>query len=246
MLQIGWFPSCWSKLAFLLPRLVCDWTRDGEIDVSRLDAAGPEQLSSTPHSWTTGPELDASRLDPSRGGKECWTGMLSLSLSLSLSPLLSVRDSLLTLKFLAFWLNIYFVWCFDVLTAECWPCGVLVLVSGPSGPCEVVLGLVKRSMTFFFFPWIGLVSALPCDKPLVCYFLFIWTIYFSFWHFFVLYILKFEIKIQKVPTLNRIPGSTLLDDKTLSIYIINSSYLMILGSDKGTKIFTRVTPHTCL
>jgi hypothetical protein len=31
--------------------------------------------------------------------------------------------------------------------------------------------------------------------------------YFGFWPFFVLYILKFEIKIQKVPTLNGIPGS---------------------------------------
>jgi hypothetical protein len=37
-----------------------------------------------------------------------------------------------------------------VLTVECWPCGVLVLVSGPSGPCEVVPGL-KWSVTFFFF-----------------------------------------------------------------------------------------------
>ena len=45
------------------------------------------------------------------------------------------------------------------------------------------------------------------DKPLVCYFLFIWTIYFGFWPFFVLYILKFEIKIQKVSTLNGIPES---------------------------------------
>jgi hypothetical protein len=37
-----------------------------------------------------------------------------------------------------------------VLSAECWPCGVLVLVSGPSGPCEVVPRL-KWSVTFFFF-----------------------------------------------------------------------------------------------
>jgi hypothetical protein len=29
-------------------------------------------------------------------------------------------------------------------------CGVLVLVSGPSGPCEVIPGL-KWSVTFFFF-----------------------------------------------------------------------------------------------
>ena len=31
--------------------------------------------------------------------------------------------------------------------------------------------------------------------------------YFGFWPFFVLYVLKFEIKRQKVPTLNGIPGS---------------------------------------
>ena len=31
--------------------------------------------------------------------------------------------------------------------------------------------------------------------------------YFDFWPFFVLYVLKFEIKRQKVPTLNGIPGS---------------------------------------
>ena len=169
MLQIGWFPSCWSRSAFLLLRLVCDWTRDGEIDASCLDAARPEQLSSTPHAWTARPELDASRLDPSRGGEDCWTGMLSLSLSLffALCPWLS----LLTLKFLAFWLNIYFVWCFDVLTAECWPCGVLVLVSGPSGPCEVVPGLKWQWLFFVFFFWIRLVSACVCE-----YFLLVVTV----------------------------------------------------------------------
>ena len=31
--------------------------------------------------------------------------------------------------------------------------------------------------------------------------------YFGFWPFFILYVLKFEIKGQKVPTLNGIPGS---------------------------------------
>ena len=33
--------------------------------------------------------------------------------------------------------------------------------------------------------------------------------YFGFWPFFVLYVLKFEIKKEKVPTLNGIPGSVL-------------------------------------
>uniref|UniRef100_A0A2N9G067 Uncharacterized protein n=1 Tax=Fagus sylvatica TaxID=28930 RepID=A0A2N9G067_FAGSY len=55
--------------AFLLLRLVCDWTRDGEIDASRLDAARPEQLSSTRRRLTPG-RLDLSStphagLDPS-------------------------------------------------------------------------------------------------------------------------------------------------------------------------------------
>ena len=33
--------------------------------------------------------------------------------------------------------------------------------------------------------------------------------YFGFWPFFVLYVLKFEIKKEKVSTLNGIPGSVL-------------------------------------
>ncbi len=33
--------------------------------------------------------------------------------------------------------------------------------------------------------------------------------YFNFWPFFILYVLKFEIKRQKVPILNEIPRSAL-------------------------------------
>uniref|UniRef100_A0A2N9HNP8 HAT C-terminal dimerisation domain-containing protein n=1 Tax=Fagus sylvatica TaxID=28930 RepID=A0A2N9HNP8_FAGSY len=43
-----------------------------EIDASRLDAAGPEQLSLTPYASTAGPELDASRFDPS-STSHAWT-----------------------------------------------------------------------------------------------------------------------------------------------------------------------------
>ena len=124
--QIG---ACWSRFS-------SRWSRS---------APGPEL---EPQRLTPGPELDASRgLDLSRGGELARTGPTATGmLSLSLSPLLSIHDSLLILKTWSYWLGwireyLFCLPAFDVLSAECWPCGVLVLVSGPSGPCEVVPGL---------------------------------------------------------------------------------------------------------
>jgi hypothetical protein len=51
--------------------------------------------------------------------------------------------------------------------------------------------------------------------------------YFGFWPFFVLYVLKFEIKRQKVPTLNGIPGSApafdhqLVDAYSASMFLVS-------------------------
>ena len=53
--------------------------------------------------------------------------------------------------------------------------------------------------------------------------------YFGFWLFFVLYVLKFEIKRQKVPTLNEIPGFT---PDCMSIVLKDISMPLKLGKFK--------------
>ena len=137
--QIGSFLSCWSRSAFSSlpsPRPPIHRHR------SAPSPPGSHILIPRPAQVAT----RARRLDPS---PRRW-GLVFHSLSLSLS--LSHWLSLLTLKFLAL---VEYLFCLILWCAEFWPCGVLVLVSGSSGPCEMVPELVKWSVTFFFFFWLN-------------------------------------------------------------------------------------------